>query len=70
MGPYLSSHTMFENVKFEKSERMDILGLLPRKGICGTMTFPQNLASKGLVMVLWSTSPIGKIHLLPSVVQC
>ena len=48
MGPYLSSHTMFEIVKFEKSERMDILGLLPRKGICGTMPVLEILASKGL----------------------
>ena len=32
MGPYLSSHTMFEIVKFEKNERMDVLGLLTLKG--------------------------------------
>ena len=32
MGPYLSSHTMFEILKFEKSERMDILVLLASKG--------------------------------------
>ena len=48
MVPYLSPHAMFEIVKFEKSERMDILGLLPRKGICGTMPVPDILASKGL----------------------
>ena len=49
MGPYLSSHTMFEIVKLKKKgERMDILGLLPRKGICGTMPVPEILASKGL----------------------
>ena len=48
MGPYLSSHTMFEIVKFEKVKEWISLDYWPRKGFCGTMPVLEILASKGL----------------------
>ena len=48
MGPYLSSHTMFEIMKFEEVKEWKSLYYWPRKGICGTKKVPDISASKGL----------------------
>ena len=50
MGPYLSSHTMFEIVKLKKEKVKEWISLYywPRKVICGTMKVLEILASKGL----------------------
>ena len=51
MGPYLSSHTMFEIVKLKKKKKVKewiSFYYWPRKGICGKMEVLEILASKGL----------------------